>query len=191
MNSSTILRSARRTAGITQKELSVQSGIAQPNISEFENGHTSPSFVSLTKLLDALGTRLIPVQNFGTTTSNVSAEIRTQLASERPQDAIRPFLRLSDNLGQSHGIDRITVALSEPEPTGSIEWDAAVAGLVEYWCNRESLPVPHWVNYPDRFLGSPSSPQLGKFDLAPNVDKIPKEFRRRNILLELSTLESI
>ena len=49
---------ARKSAGITQKELSQKSGIAQGDISKLENGNATPSIKTLQRLAAALGKTL-------------------------------------------------------------------------------------------------------------------------------------
>lgn len=49
---------ARKSAGLTQKELSQQSGIAQSDISKLENGNANPSIKTLQRLAGAMGKTL-------------------------------------------------------------------------------------------------------------------------------------
>ncbi len=49
---------ARRQNGITQKELSERTGIAQGDISKLENGSANPSVKTLERVAAALGKRL-------------------------------------------------------------------------------------------------------------------------------------
>lgn len=49
---------ARREKGITQKELSELTGIAQGDISKLENGSANPSVRTLERVAAALGKRL-------------------------------------------------------------------------------------------------------------------------------------
>lgn len=49
---------ARRTAGLTQKELSERAGIAQGDISKLENGNANPSIKTLQRLAAAMGMTL-------------------------------------------------------------------------------------------------------------------------------------
>jgi DNA-binding Xre family transcriptional regulator len=49
------LRAVRTAKAISLRELSRQSGIAAPNISNFENGHTSPRLETLGRLAEVLG----------------------------------------------------------------------------------------------------------------------------------------
>lgn len=49
---------ARRTSGLTQKELSERTGIAQGDISKLENGTANPSVRTLKRLASAMGMTL-------------------------------------------------------------------------------------------------------------------------------------
>ena len=49
---------ARKSTGITQKELSKKSGIAQGDISKLENGNANPSLKTLQRLAAAMGKTL-------------------------------------------------------------------------------------------------------------------------------------
>jgi predicted transcriptional regulator len=49
---------ARNAEGLTQKELSVRSGIAQGDISKLENGNANPSIRTLQRLATAMGKKL-------------------------------------------------------------------------------------------------------------------------------------
>ena len=46
---------ARRTSGLTQKELSERTGIAQGDISKLENGNANPSIRTLKRLAEGMG----------------------------------------------------------------------------------------------------------------------------------------
>lgn len=49
---------ARNEEGLTQKELSARSGIAQGDISKMENGNANPSIRTLQRLAKAMGKKL-------------------------------------------------------------------------------------------------------------------------------------
>ena len=46
---------ARRNSGLTQKELSKRTGIAQGDISKLENGNADPSLLTLKRLAEGMG----------------------------------------------------------------------------------------------------------------------------------------
>ena len=58
---------ARKGAGLTQKQLSERTGIAQADISKLENGSANPSLRTLRRLASGLGMKLkvefLPVGN--------------------------------------------------------------------------------------------------------------------------------
>ena len=49
---------ARTQAGLTQQQLSARTGIAQSDISKFENGNGNPSLKTLRRLAAGMGMRL-------------------------------------------------------------------------------------------------------------------------------------
>ena len=49
---------ARQSAGLTQKELSERTGIAQGDISKLENGNANPSIRTLQRLANGMGMTL-------------------------------------------------------------------------------------------------------------------------------------
>jgi DNA-binding XRE family transcriptional regulator len=49
---------ARKSAGLTQKQLSERTGIAQGDISKMENGNANPSLRTLQRLAGAMNARL-------------------------------------------------------------------------------------------------------------------------------------
>ena len=49
---------ARRESGLTQKELSERTGIAQSDISKLENGNANPSIRTLQRLAAGMGMKL-------------------------------------------------------------------------------------------------------------------------------------
>jgi len=51
----TLLRQARKRAGLSQAELAVRAGVTQSVISAYESGHRQPSIPALAALIDAAG----------------------------------------------------------------------------------------------------------------------------------------
>ncbi len=188
MAASTLLRSSRLARGITQGELAVRGKTSQPEISTIESGKKSPTVDTLERLLHQTGHRIIAVRNSGID----AAETADRIAAATSKDAaLRAFLDYSDSLSKATGVDRVVLGIVPPRSSGSSAWDAALAALVDYWFNKSRLPKPDWIASQTRFLTEPQSPQLGRFDLAPELAEVPAEFRRRNVILERATLESV
>jgi len=53
-----LLRYARRRAGLTQRELAARAGLAQSSIARIENGRVAPSADRLARLVEHCGMRL-------------------------------------------------------------------------------------------------------------------------------------
>jgi hypothetical protein len=58
MTGGTLIREARRRAGITQAELARRAGLQQPAIARWENGRAEPSLSTLERLVGACGLEL-------------------------------------------------------------------------------------------------------------------------------------
>jgi transcriptional regulator with XRE-family HTH domain len=191
MTASALLRSARLASGISQGDLAIRSRTSQPDISTIESGKRVPTVDTLERLLLQTGHRLIAVPGTGTDAPETSERIRSALTRGSSDSALRAFLDYSDTLARTSGGTRFILGIAEPRSTGSHAWDAALASLVDYWFAKSRLPKPDWIKAASRSLPQPASPHLGKYDLAPDLDNVPTEFRRRNVLIERSTLESV
>lgn len=58
MSPSTLVRSARKRAGLTQVELAERAGVTQSVIARLERGGGNPTFLTLERVLHAAGHRL-------------------------------------------------------------------------------------------------------------------------------------
>ena len=113
-------------------------------------------------------------------------------AITRSDDALafRRFLQLADNLAAEQGATRVGLALTEPAPTGSEPWDAAIAALCEYRLKADALPVPDWVTTRTGHPDNPWTPHTSDYDIPADPTRVPPEFLRRGILIEAETLGS-
>ena len=55
VSSCTVLRDARRRAGLTQQQLAARAGVTQSVISAYESGHRQPALTTLAALVEASG----------------------------------------------------------------------------------------------------------------------------------------
>ncbi|MHB1173001.1 MAG: helix-turn-helix domain-containing protein [Lacisediminihabitans sp.] len=191
MSASTLLRASRLSTGISQGDLAARAQTSQPDISTIERGKRIPTVDTLERLLLQTGHRIISVPGLGPDAVDTADRIAGAVRSQSRDTALRAFLDYSDCLSAVTGTNRVVLTASEPPATGSRAWDAAIASVTEFWLNKGKLPKPDWVKDPKRYLASPESPHLGGYDLEPDVTNVPPEFLRRNVLLELATLESV
>jgi transcriptional regulator with XRE-family HTH domain len=186
-----LLRSARESSRLTQTELGRRAGTAQSDVSFIESGTRSPTVATLERLLATTRHSLIAIPTIGPDAATTAARIGSELSKARFDSALRAFIDHSDALSRETGVDRIALVLARPARTGRPVWDAALAGLADYWLNDEQLPHPTWTSEPERYLPAPK--ELIEILHAPSIelDRVPTEFRERNVLVERGTLRSV
>jgi predicted transcriptional regulator len=91
MNTATVLRNARRAAGMSQRELARRAGVAQPAVARIEAGGVVPRVDTLERLLRASGHTL---------------EVNRRAGSGVDRSVIRELLRLTPR-------QRLDLAVSE------------------------------------------------------------------------------
>jgi len=98
-----VLRSARLRAGVSQKQLSIRTGIAAPALSRIENGRESPSFERLTNCLEALGfepsLELLPLSGSQADPVHLAAEI--EMTPARRLESLFEWMRFGDSLART------------------------------------------------------------------------------------------
>jgi transcriptional regulator with XRE-family HTH domain len=72
MEVASALRAARKSAGLSQRELAARAGTSQATVSAYENGAKEPSVATFSRLLAAAGARLA-VETTGPTVAEPSA----------------------------------------------------------------------------------------------------------------------
>lgn len=195
MAATILARSARAASGLSQSELALRSGIAGSSLSLIEHGKREPTVATLETLLRASRHSIVTIPTLRSDAARIAADIRTELSGQETptsSDAtiLRRFLQLADNLAAEHGATRVGLTLTEPAPTGSPQWDAAIAALCEYRLGAESLPVPEWVSTRTGNAHEPWAPHTSDYEIPVDVTQVPPEFRSRGILIEAATLES-
>jgi uncharacterized protein len=79
-----LLRRARRDAGISQAELAFRAGVAQSVISAYEAGRRQPSLPTLARLIDAAGSELVvDIQHQPPQLSRLSGPVGRQVRRKR------------------------------------------------------------------------------------------------------------
>lgn len=190
VSASTVLRAARRSGGIAQRELAERAGTSQPDVSHVEQGRRSPTVDTFERLLNATGHKLIAVKTSRQDAVDISAQIACDLMVEDVQAVIHRFLEYSDGLAASSGVERVLLAAAEPYPCGSRVWDAALAAVAEYWLDEGRLPKPDWLGCPARSLPAPQALAVSVDDVPPRIEDVPEQFLRRNLLVARGTFAS-
>ena len=188
--SSTLVRAARRSKHLTQARLAELTGIDQASVSHHERGRDA-AYSTVDRLLAGTGHRLYAAPTRRDDAASAAEAIREYLRVKDSDRALRALLRLNDNLTAEHGLVRGILGLTEPEPTGNRVWDAAIAALVAWRLNQENIPLPGWVDNPDRTLAEPVVFRVDPADPAPERDDVPNEFAERGVLAWADTFASV
>ncbi len=152
-----MIRSARHAAGITQVELAARAGTTQPAVAAYESGAKRPSLATLSRLLNGcdhdVEVRARPrVRRDATSLAELSATISEDLSEEREDDALRLLFGFADDFRGSSRPGRIALIAEEPPATGDTRFDAALAGVAEFFAAEAGIAAPRWVNGPARFV---------------------------------------
>lgn len=92
MTAGRILREARRSAGLGQRELARRARVPQPTLSRIERGLTSPRFDTLDRLLRECGRELDLVDRAGLDVDRTLIRDRLRLTpGERARLAVREW----------------------------------------------------------------------------------------------------
>jgi len=190
MSAGNLIRTARKSRRLTQHALGRRARLSQSHLSLIEGERQNPSFDAVERALRSAGHRLVAIPSVRDDAATIASEIRFALLDRRSDRALRLFIQLNDNLAAEHGAVRFALTISEPELTGSKQWDAAIAALVAHYLNAEQLPVPEWATSPDRSLKRSWTLGEGPYTLTPDLSRVPTEFRRRRVLVDEDTLAS-
>lgn len=189
-NASVLLRAARKSRGLTQKDLAQRTNVDQGRVSRFESGREA-EFSTVERFLSGTGHRLYSAPTRRDDAATIAAAIRGYLRAGDKYSALRELIQLSDNLDSEHGLVRGVLGLAEPEPTGDRAWDAALAALVDLHLREEGLPSPAWVDAPNRQLRAPRTLDVDPADPIPAPEDVPAEFLERGVLVWRDTLASV
>jgi transcriptional regulator with XRE-family HTH domain len=191
MTAAVLARSARVASGLSQSELARRSGIAGSSLSLIGHGKRDPTVATLEVLLRAARRTVVTIPTVRSDAAHIASEISGALAEGDDDAAFRRFLQLADNLAAEDGATRVGLTLTEPSPTGSAQWDAAIAALCEYRLVAHALPVPAWIHGRAGSPAEPWAPRTGDYEIPVDTARVPVEFLTRGVLIEAETLESV
>jgi transcriptional regulator with XRE-family HTH domain len=152
-----LIKSARGDAGLTQRELAERAHTAQPAVAAYESGARTPNIATLERLLHACDHDVEVltrprVRRGAATLAELAETIADDLREGRERDAERLLFGFADDFRGSSRPGMVALIRDEPPLTGDARFDAALAGIAELFAAEGDLPVPVWVNDPNRFV---------------------------------------
>jgi transcriptional regulator with XRE-family HTH domain len=184
----TLIRNARQTAGITQLKVAERAGTTQPAVAAYESGARTPSLTTLARLLGACDHDVEVIarprmRRGAASLAELSQTIQQDLEGGRELDALRLLFGFADDFRGSSRPGAIVLIDQEPPATGDSRFDAALAGVAEFFAAERGIPAPVWVNQPDRFVEPlwfvASRPEFDAYTLA----NTPAAFARHGVLI--------
>lgn len=189
-HASVLVRAARKSRGLTQRALADGGDLDQGQVSRFEQGRDA-EFSTIERLLAAAGHRLYSAPTRRDDAATIGSAIRLHLREKDKHSALRELIQLNDNLVAEHGLVRGVLALAEPESTGDVAWDAALAALVALRLGEEGLPAPEWATSPVRRLTRRRTLDVDPADPIPEDSDVPPPFLERGVLVWADTFASV
>lgn len=185
------VHAARKSRGLTQKELALRAGVDQGRVSRSEDVRENPRFGTVERLLAAADHRLYAAPTRRDDAATIAIGIRESLKASDARLALRYLIQLNDNLAAEHGLVRGVLAVAEPPLTGQKVWDAALAALVAWRLNEEQVPLPDWVAAPSRRLAHTRVLRVDPADPTPSAADTPAEFLQHGLLTWRDTFASV
>ena len=154
MRDAELIREARAGAGLSVRALADAAGMAASTVHRIEKGQLHPTTDTLTRLLEAAGTRLRiePYVDYAASIVGLALSIRGDIVQGDYAWPIRKAAELGHRFGNAPAEVRHRMIAGEPPPTGDARWDAFLGGLAEWLAVRADFPVPAWARNESRYL---------------------------------------
>lgn len=157
VNTASFVRNARHSAGLTQVELARRSHTVQPAIAAYESGARTPNIATLERLLRACDYDVEVVvrprvRRGAASLRDLAETIKEDLGRGDEQGALRLLFGFADDFRGSPRPGKVALIADEPPSTDDARFDAAFAGIGEFFAAEGSIPAPAWVNDPSRFV---------------------------------------
>lgn len=181
---------ARKQRGISAAEVALRAGIQRSNLSAIERGRRDCTVSTLEKLAAGAGLRLVVTDLGGRPlVSETARSIGRYVAECNEAAAYRALLQLNNDLASAGPSEAEVLANVEPDPI-SPEWDAAVAGLVEWRLADIGASLPAWTSRKVRNAAIHWAPWSEIRVVEPDPAEVPEPLRRRGVYLEKGELAS-
>ncbi len=156
IQTSSVIREARRRSGLSQAELARRAGTSQPTLASYEAGRIAPRLETVGRLLEAAGhdleiTAIPKVRRGAVPIARVARELRRLLPREGARAGWRRLLDFVDDFRGSPRAGQVWLIEHAPASCGDPRFDAAIAGLVELLCDEAGIDWPRWTDDPKRF----------------------------------------
>lgn len=182
---------SRRRRGITAAQVAERSGLQTSNLYALEHGHRRPTVTTLERVAAGLGLTLVAVDvGNQALVADIADAIAEHEEAGTEEQAYRAFIQLNNQLVASTPTIQVLLSATPPRRISS-EWDAALAGLVEWRLTQTGAPIPEWaVENTGLEEGQHWAPWPAIRLIDAELDLVPEPLLRRGIWVEAGELES-
>jgi len=155
MKSSELLSSARKDAELSIRELAKLAEVSPSTIHRIEKDEINPTVEMLENILGAMGAdlRISSEIQYSKNVFGLVSSIREDVANNDTEWVVRKTAEFVTRSLKKPKIERLRYLVMAPPTTGSIEWDAFVAGIVEWIMHQSGISVTgSWVQDPQYYL---------------------------------------
>ena len=157
IEAASLIRDARRRAALTQAQLASRARTAQSAVAAYESGARNPNLANLERLLEGCDHQIDVVirprtRRGAAALADLAPTIADDLSADEEQNAIRVLFGVADDFRGSPRPGKIALIAAEPPPTGDRRFDAALAGVAEFFAAEGDIDVPDWVEREQRFV---------------------------------------
>lgn len=179
------MRQARRSAGLTLREVARVTGTSESNVSAYERNTKRAGHATLRRLtaaLDVASDSVIYRHRLTTAASTAAGLRRDVKAGSSHSVSLRRLRELIGNSDEISTDSDWALFAAEPSTTGDPRWDAALAGAVDWCADRLGRERPHWTRTraaePWLFIGS--TPALHALAFAAS----PPQFSTKGVFVD-------
>ena len=193
-----ILRSLRRSKGLSQRDLARLAHVPQPSIAAIESAQREPSLSLLSSIVESTGfslrITLAPMARFSAVSiaRRLNEVLHGEENSRTVEDSIlRLSLSFRDAIRRASDVELGELTGDPPSLIGEPRWDAFLAAAVEEECARRNVLTPRWVDDPARFVKPfwhlSENPSLHQWEFV----TAPAAFVRHGVLVAAEELTSV
>jgi len=131
------------------------------------------------------------------TMQSTALAVRRAIAEHELSHAFRLVAWFCDDMRYSKRVVVAEAVAAEPDSVGERRWDAMLAGVAEFVCNRAETPVPDWARQPERFLDQSwflIEALIGRRSDAFRewmIEETPAELASHGVYIDAASLESV
>ena len=186
------MRTLRRQAGLTLRDVAWAAGTSQTNVSAYERGVKRPSARTLRRLRAEIGAGADSPVYRGrlSTVPATAAALRAGLRQEwSTAQLLRVVRQMRTDAAHLDGPADRAAFFAEPSTTGDPRWDALLAGAVEDLFVQDGAPAPAWTrgHALRRFWFVSDAPALQAYVFAHS----PMSLQVRGVMIDPADLEAV